>query len=52
MYDKTREDQKFSGSAEAAPTLIPILTLAIGADIVSYTGGYHNRQQVSGYTSP
>jgi hypothetical protein len=26
--------------------------LAVGADIVSYTGGYHNRQQVPGYTGP
>jgi hypothetical protein len=26
--------------------------LAIGADIVSYTGGYHNRKQVPGYTGP
>ncbi len=26
--------------------------LAIGADIVSYLGGYHNRQQVPGYTGP
>ena len=26
--------------------------LAIGADIVSYIGGYHNRQQVPGYTGP
>ena len=28
------------------------LGLGIGADIVSYTGGYHNRQQVPGYTGP
>ncbi len=26
--------------------------LAVGADIVSYTGGYHNRQKVPGYTGP
>ena len=26
--------------------------LAVGADIVSYTGGYHNRKQVPGYTGP
>ena len=26
--------------------------LALGADIVSYVGGYHNRQQVPGYTGP
>ncbi len=26
--------------------------LAIGADIISYTGGYHNRKQVPGYTGP
>jgi hypothetical protein len=26
--------------------------LAIGADIASYIGGYHNRQQVPGYTGP
>jgi hypothetical protein len=28
------------------------LGLAIGADIVGYTGGYHNRKQVPGYTGP
>jgi len=26
--------------------------LAVGADIVSYTGSYHNRKQVPGYTGP
>jgi hypothetical protein len=26
--------------------------LAVGADIVSYTGGYHNRKQVPYYTGP
>ena len=26
--------------------------LAVGADIVGYMGGYHNRQQVPGYTGP
>ena len=26
--------------------------LAIGADVVSYIGGYHNRQSVPGYTGP
>ena len=26
--------------------------LAVGADIASYLGGYHNRQQVPGYTGP
>jgi hypothetical protein len=28
------------------------LGLAIGADIVGYMGGYHNREQVPGYTGP
>lgn len=28
------------------------LGLAVGSDIVSYMGGYHNRQQVPGYTGP
>lgn len=28
------------------------LGLGVGADIVSYIGGYHNRQQVPGYTGP
>lgn len=26
--------------------------LGVAADIISYTGGYHNRQQVPGYTGP
>ena len=26
--------------------------LAVAADIASYIGGYHNRQQVPGYTGP
>jgi hypothetical protein len=34
--------RKFPGGANAAPTLIPMLTLAIGAAIVSYPGGDQN----------